>query len=99
MRGLGIIRPHVSGTCKLIEKISWLVVGVLRPCNIDGHISVNLWWLYSAATLENEAAGIMTQYLTQSHYYDTQLTSPSLLLLMQSTRLGSDKFQFNKSLV
>ena len=31
------------------------------------------WWLYSAASLGNQAAGTMTQYPTKSHYPDTEL--------------------------
>ena len=38
----------------------------------------------------------MTQYLTQLHYPDTELTSPCQLLLVQSTRLGSNKYQLCK---
>ena len=40
----------------------------------------------------------MTRYPTQAHYPDTVLTSPCPILLMPSTRLGSDKYQFCKSL-
>ena len=37
--------------------------------------------------------------VTQSHYPDTKLTSPHSILLMPSARLGSDKYQFCKSLL
>ena len=40
----------------------------------------------------------ITRYLTQSHYLDTELTSPCPILLMPSSRLLSDKNQFYKSL-
>ena len=39
----------------------------------------------------------MTQYPTQSHYLDTELTTPCPILLMSSARLGSDKYNFYKS--
>ena len=41
----------------------------------------------------------MKRYPTQSHYPDTELTSPCPILLMPTTKLGSDKYQFYKSLV
>ena len=41
----------------------------------------------------------MTRYPTLSHYLDTELNSPSPILLMSSIRLESDKYQFDKSLV
>ena len=41
----------------------------------------------------------ITLYPIQSHYPDTDLTSPCPILLMPNTRLGSDKYQFYKSLV
>ena len=59
--------------------------------------SVHLWRLYSAALLEHQATSTMTCYLTQSHYPDTELTSPCPILIIQSIRLGSDKYQFLKS--
>ena len=31
------------------------------------------FWLYNTASLGNQATGILTRYLTQSHYPDTQL--------------------------
>ena len=37
----------------------------------------------------------MAQYPTQSHYSDSELTSPYYLLLMLSSRVGSDKYQFS----
>ena len=56
-------------------------------------------WLYSAASLENQAAGSMTKYSPQSHYPVTKLTSPCPILLMPGIRLGSNKYQFYNSLV
>ena len=40
----------------------------------------------------------MTWYPAQSHYPDTELTSHCPILLMSSTRLGSDKYPFYNSL-
>ena len=53
------------------------------------------WRLYSAAPLQKEAVSTMTWYPTQSHL-DTDSTGPILLIL--STWLGSDKYQFYNSL-
>ena len=39
----------------------------------------------------------MTQYPTQSHYPDTEVTNPFPILLMPSARLGSDKYQFESN--
>ena len=50
-------------------------------------------WLYSAASLEHQAVSSMVCYPTQSHYPDTEPTSPCPILIMPSTRLGSDKYQ------
>ena len=38
------------------------------------------------------------QYPTRSHYPDTELTSPFPIQTMLRTRLGNDKYQFDKSL-
>ena len=51
-------------------------------------------------TLGNQAVNsTMILYLTQSHYLDTEPTTPSPILIMPSTWLGSNKYQFYKSLV
>ena len=60
--------------------------------------SVHPWRLYRASPLRDHASGIMTQYPTQSYYHDTELTSPRPILIMQSARLGSEKYQFCNSL-
>ena len=80
----------------------WLVVGVLHPCNIYGHISTDLWqctvmsWsLCSAALLGNQTAGSMTWYSTQYYYADTDLTSPWHVLLMLNATLGSNKYSIS----
>ena len=66
-----------------------LVGGRVPTCD-----SAHSWLLDSAASLEHEAAGIMTYYPTQSHYPDTERTSPCPILIMLSARLVSDKYQF-----
>ena len=42
----------------------------------------------------NQATNTMTQYSNQSHYPDTELTSPCPILLMLSARIWSDKYPF-----
>ena len=49
--------------------------------------------------LGNQATITMIQYLTQSHYYDTELANSCSVLLMLHTRLGSYKYQFYKSFI
>ena len=61
--------------------------------------NVYLWWLYSAVSLGNLATGTIIQYPTQSHRPDIELTNVFSILLMMSTKLGSDKCQFYMSLV
>ena len=61
--------------------------------------SAHSWWLYSAAPQGDQAVSTMTQCPTQSHYPGTELTSPCPSLIIPSTYLGSDKYQFCKSLV
>ena len=59
--------------------------------------STHSWQLYSVAPLRNQTGSTMTQYPVQSHYPDTEPTSPSPILLRPSTMLGSNKHQFYKS--
>ena len=59
--------------------------------------SVHSLQLYSAAPLENQAAGTMAQTLL--HYPDTGRASPGLILRMPSSRQGNDKYQFDQLLV
>ena len=61
--------------------------------------TVRSWRCYRAFPLVNQATSIMTVYLSQSRYPDTELTSPCPILFILSTRLESDKHQFYKSLV
>ena len=84
----------------------WLLVGVLHKAKykvISGQVStygsVHLWQLYKGGPLENQVTGTMTCYPTQSHYPDTELTSPCPILIMPRARLENDKYQFDKSLI
>ena len=61
--------------------------------------SVHSWWLYCAAPLGNQAANTMTWYPTKSHYPNIELTSHCIIVLLPNAMLGSDKYQFDKSLV
>ena len=56
--------------------------------------SAHSWRLYSAALLGDLATSTVTCYSTQSHYPDTEPTSPCSILIMRGTRLGSNKYQF-----
>ena len=49
--------------------------------------------------LRNQAVSTMTWYPTQSHYPDIEPTSPCPILILPSTCLGSDRYQFYTSLV
>ena len=65
------------------------VGGLVLICD-SGHS----WLLYSATSLEHQASGTMTCYPTQSHYPDTEITSPCPILVMLSARLGGDKYHW-----
>ena len=54
---------------------------------------------YSAVPLGDQATSTMTWYPTQSQYPDTESTSPCPIRIIPNTWLGSDKYQFYKSLV
>ena len=49
--------------------------------------------LYSAPSLGHQAVSTMTWYPTQSHYPDTEPTSPCSILIMPSTLLGNLKYK------
>ena len=110
---LALLRfPHVKKTHKnprfvwiLLQTGLWLVFGVMSwqhlrtyqdMCTLD---SVHWWWLYGAAPLEDHSASIMTWYPTQSHYPDTEPTSPCPILIIPSTRRGSNMYTFWKSVI
>ena len=76
---------YVLATSKIISE--WVLT-----CD-----SVHSRWLCSAAALGNQAASTMTWYPTQSRYTGINPTSP--IPIMPSAWLGSDKYQFYKSLI
>ena len=55
--------------------------------------SAHSWWLYSAASLENQGTNTMTWHPTQSHYPDSEPTNACPILIMLSTWIGSYKYQ------
>ena len=63
-------------------------------CALSTRDSVHSWQMYSAASLEHQAAGTMTCYPTPSHYADIEPTSPRPILILLSARLGRNKCQF-----
>ena len=85
--------------------VGWLVEFYMLATStvISGRVPTydigHSWWHYSAAPLGNQATSTMNWYRIQSHYPNTELTSPYLILLMPSARLRSDKYRFDKSLV
>ena len=60
--------------------------------------SAHSWWQYNGDPVEDQAASTMTWYLTESRYPDTEQTSICPIQLMPSAQLGSDQYQFCKSL-
>ena len=50
--------------------------------------------LHSVVPMGNQDASTMTWYPTQSHYLDTEPTSPYTILLIPNAWLGSDKYEF-----
>ena len=80
--GLFVCLFYVLKTSKVIPR--WV-----STCD-----SAHSWWLYSAGPLGDQATSTMIWYPTQSHYPDTEPTSPCFILIMPSTRLGSDKYTF-----
>ena len=89
-----------------LSRVSWLLAfcilttfKVISGWGLIGD-SAHSWWLYSAAPLGNHAASsTITIYPTQSCYAETVLTSPCPICIIPNNRLGSDKYQFDKSLV
>ena len=68
----------------------------------DRYWLMTVWTHYdfvSAAPLGNQAIYTMTQYLTQPHHPDIELTSPFPILVRLRTKLGSDKYQSFKCLI
>ena len=86
--GVGLLVFYIPTTSKVIS-------GRAPTCE-----RVHLWWRYSAAPLGNQTTSTMTQYPTQFHYLNTELTSHHpVLLLMPNAKLGSNKYKLLKSLI
>ena len=68
---------HVLATFKVIS-------GQVPTCD-----NAHSWWLYSIAPLGVRAASTMPWYITQSHYYGTEPTSPRPTLITLSVWVGS----------
>ena len=67
--------------CWLLLDVCFLLFYILATCTVlSGWVptchSVHSRWLYSAASLGQQATSIITCYSTQSHYPDTELISP-----------------------
>ena len=56
--------------------------------------SAHSWGLNSAASQEHQIPSTMTCYPPQSHYPETDPISPCPTLIMSSSRLGNNKYQF-----
>ena len=80
--------PHLLFYALATSKV---ILGRVWTCD-----SAHSWWLYNTAPLGNQATSTMT---TQAHYPDTRPTSPCPIIIMPSTWLGSDKYQFHKLFV
>ena len=76
-----------------------LVVGVLRPHNIYGHIRSVGYRLVTVLHTDGDFIVLpqMTWHPTQSHYPDTETTSPCPIVIMPSAWLQGDKVQWLKS--
>ena len=65
----------------------------MRVCTHDNFIVLSHYEIRPAAP----SADFPTHF--PSHYHDAELTSPCHILVMPRVRLGSEKYQFNMSLV
>ena len=83
--------PYPYPNCLLfyVLETSKVVSGWVPTC-----YSAHSCGLYCGASLGNQTISTMTWYPTQSHYSDTEPTSPCPLLMTPNTWLGSDKYQF-----
>ena len=74
--------------------ISQVISGWLQIC-----VSAHPWWLYSVASLGEQATSTMTSCPTQSHYSDTESTSPFPILMTPNSNKHqsiSHCFDWNK---
>ena len=80
--------------------VGWMVVRVSGHIimGIDTSDSVHSCNLYGVAPEGEQASSTMTRYHTQSHYLEIELTSSYPILIMSSAWLGSERYQFYKSL-
>ena len=72
-------------------KLSFFFFNILATCKV--------MLVCSAAPQGDQATGTMTGYPAESHYPDTELTSPCPILMIPSAQVGSDKYKFGKSFV
>ena len=90
---------YVLTTCMVISR--WVPTSAtifkMLICMVPTCKGAHSWWLYNATQLGDQAVGTMTQYPTQSHYPDTELSSSCPILVMPNARLGSNTCQFSKS--
>ena len=98
---VGSYQGYSDNNFLLYHATSKVISGWVPGCH-SGH-SLRL---YSADLLGNQVASTMTLYLSQLQYHYTGFKSTSLQkpetdaqLAMPSVRLGTDKYQFCKSLV
>ena len=61
--------------------------------------SAHSWERHISTPQGNQATVTISRYPTHSHYPDIETTSLCPILIMLSTRIGSDKNQFHKMLV
>ena len=94
-----------NAACILVKKVGWLLEFYIlemfmvisrRVATCDSACS---WWLYSAASLGNQAPYIMIQISHLFKYPDTELTGPCPRLLILSAWLESDRYRIFNSLV
>ena len=76
-----------------------MATSMIKPEQVPTCERTYSWRFYSAAHWRNHTHTAMTQFQIESHYPDTELTSPCCSLLMPSSRLGTDKYKFDESLV
>ena len=87
-RGFKIIHWMVIW-CQLYVLATYKVKsGRVPTCNC-----AHSWRLYSAVSLGHQTAGTMACYPIQSHYPDTDPTSPCPILIISSAWLGNNKYQ------
>ena len=97
----GVFKPRI----RLFKNYKWFLC-----CSFMSYQHLRSWqgecqlvtWhtpgdLFSAAPLRDQVASTMTQHRTKSYYFDIVRTSPWPILLIPNIRLGSYKYEFDKS--